>query len=175
MSWELSFLQHLQDLFASPFGRWLSVFCARYAVFLFFPCVVWMRYVSHSSREKHALTEVLWGALVALTVATLLSYAFGRLRPYIVTPQVIELRTAAPTTGNAFPSGHTSTAFALAMGIAYAAPQYGIAAYLVASLVAFGRMAVGVHYPTDIMGGIALGTGSFWLVRWLHMLAAQAK
>ncbi len=173
MSWEPAFLQGLQELFASPLGRMLSVFCARYAVFLFFPGIVWIWLVSGSLREKQLMKEVLWGALIALTVALLAAHAFGRVRPYNAAPQIVELRIPAPTTANAFPSAHTSTAFALATGIAFAMPEYGIAAYLLAALVGFGRMAAGVHYPTDVLGGIVLGTASFWVVRWLHSIRSR--
>lgn len=75
-----------------------------------------------------------------------------------------------------FPSGHTTTSFAIAVFIAWAVRRtdhqwLGPAALLWASLIGFSRIYVGVHYPLDIVGGAALGVagGSLaWMIaeRW---------
>lgn len=57
-----------------------------------------------------------------------------------------------------FPSGHTMSSFAAAVVIFHASLVMGIAAYLVASLIAFSRLYLYVHYPSDIIVGIILGS-----------------
>jgi membrane-associated phospholipid phosphatase len=70
---------------------------------------------------------------------------------------------------SAFPSGHTST-FALYAGIwAFSAKRQVTSWALLglAVLVGISRMAVGVHWPSDVLGGLALGWASAWLgLRW---------
>ena len=53
-----------------------------------------------------------------------------------------------------FPSGHTCASFACALVLYRILPKpYGVPAVILATLIAFSRMYVGVHYPTDILGG----------------------
>lgn len=56
-----------------------------------------------------------------------------------------------------FPSGHTFSSFASAICITYFHKKEGVAAFILASLIAFSRLYLFVHYPTDILGGIGLG------------------
>ena len=56
-----------------------------------------------------------------------------------------------------FPSGHTSNSFAAAATVFAYYHKPGIVALLVAGMIAFSRLYLFVHYPTDILGGIILG------------------
>lgn len=72
-----------------------------------------------------------------------------------------------------FPSGHASNAFACAWVIFRLAPKkYGVPALALAILIALSRIYVGVHYPTDILGGAAIGIlcacAALWLARRLE-------
>jgi undecaprenyl-diphosphatase len=101
---------------------------------------------------------------VALVTATLaadgLSYLLrqwiGRERPPLVYADPRPL-VGLPHTG-AFPSGHAASAFAAATVIAWASRRLAVPAYLLAALVAWSRVYVGVHWPLDVIGGAALGT-----------------
>jgi undecaprenyl-diphosphatase len=56
-----------------------------------------------------------------------------------------------------FPSGHTSSSFAAASVIWKANRKFGMMAYLLALLIAFSRLYLYVHYPSDILAGMVLG------------------
>lgn len=56
-----------------------------------------------------------------------------------------------------FPSGHTASSFAVANVLLTCFAGVGVAFLIIASLIAFSRMYLYVHYPTDIIAGIALG------------------
>jgi undecaprenyl-diphosphatase len=56
-----------------------------------------------------------------------------------------------------FPSGHSSASFASATAIFFYYRKQGIAAYILAALIAISRMYLFVHFPTDVLGGTILG------------------
>jgi undecaprenyl-diphosphatase len=97
--------------------------------------------------------------LAADAVAEGLSYQLrqwiGRERPPLVYPEPKPL-VHVPHSG-AFPSGHTSTAFACATVLAWASPRLRIPAFVLAAAIGCSRVYVGVHWPLDILGGALLG------------------
>jgi membrane-associated phospholipid phosphatase len=78
-----------------------------------------------------------------------------------------------------FPSGHATTAFALAtsLSLRYPRPAVYIPLHLWALFVAYGRVYLGVHYPSDVLVGGAIGSGTAVLVHLLQdeILGLKAK
>lgn len=98
--------------------------------------------------------------LIALAVTfvvgnVVMKNLIARPRPFIVYPD-IELLIAPPS-GFSFPSGHSSSSFAAATALFCFYKKPGIAALVLAALIAFSRMYLFVHYPTDVLTGIMLG------------------
>jgi undecaprenyl-diphosphatase len=85
----------------------------------------------------------------------LLKPLVGRIRPCDIHMSV-PLLIARPT-DYSFPSGHAMSSFAAANIIFHANMELGIAAYILAALIAFSRLYLYVHYPSDILAGIILG------------------
>ncbi len=69
----------------------------------------------------------------------------------------IQMLVAVPQ-DYSFPSGHTLSSFVAAVVIMHADKKLGITAYIIASLIAFSRLYLYVHFPTDVIAGILLGT-----------------
>lgn len=59
-----------------------------------------------------------------------------------------------------FPSGHSASAFAFATGACAEVPALALLLVPLAGAVAYSRVYVGVHYPSDVAAGIAIGIGS---------------
>ncbi|HSS79835.1 MAG TPA: phosphatase PAP2 family protein [Gaiellaceae bacterium] len=93
--------------------------------------------------------------LAADGISLVIRQWIGRLRPPLVYPDPRPL-VATPHSG-AFPSGHSASAFACATVIAWASPRLAVPAFVLAALVAWSRVYVGVHWPLDVLGGAALG------------------
>lgn len=104
------------------------------------------------------MVEVL---LVMLTV-TLIKFAVRRERPQ-PPGEFVTFRYDAYS----FPSGHAARMTALAVGVIFFFPSLGWAAILVALSVAVARVAVGVHYFSDILAGLAAGSILAWGYIWL--------
>lgn len=78
-----------------------------------------------------------------------------RIRPCNVN-ESIQMLIARPLTYS-FPSGHSLNSFSSATIIFKAKRSWGIAAFMLASLIAFSRMYLYVHYPSDVLFGIIIG------------------
>jgi len=100
--------------------------------------------------------------IMAVAVTTSLKYIINRKRPYVSYPEIDKQTSGG---GPSFPSGHTTVAFATATSLSLAYPKAYIIvpAYLWAGSVAYSRMHLGVHYPSDVLVGIIVGVGSSFL------------
>lgn len=99
-------------------------------------------------------------ALLALILVTvlgegILKNAIGRVRPFVGI-EGMELLIKKPKSFS-FPSGHTAIAFVMASVLVYKIKRIRIPLYILASLIAFSRLYLFVHNPSDIVAGIALG------------------
>ncbi|AEW94945.1 integral membrane protein [Streptantibioticus cattleyicolor NRRL 8057 = DSM 46488] len=74
-------------------------------------------------------------------------------------------------TGFSFVSGHATLAMAVAVGLFMVHRRTGLAAIALAALDGLGYVFMGTHYPTDVIGGFALGTATSLLLAPLAMLA----
>lgn len=103
-------------------------------------------------------------ALASATVNTLGKSAVRRSRPVLDTVPVIRHLSHQPITSS-FPSGHSASAAAFATGVALESRGLGAAVAPIAASVAFSRVYTGVHYPSDVLVGAALGAGAAYAVR----------
>lgn len=157
MIWEFNFLDFLQTL-RSPVLDELMIGItslgdgARFWIGL---CIILLIF---PRTRKLGLIAGLSFLVTYLLNDHFLKELIGRPRPY--TLRDVELLIPARQDFS-FPSGHTSMAFAVALPIYYAKLKIGNmdvsrVILLIAGLVAFSRLYLYVHYPTDILGGLIL-------------------
>jgi len=108
-----------------------------------------------SQLQHEALLMLIPVALSAI-IANILKYAFDLPRPYEIYPFILKLSTGGSPS---FPSGHTADAFAFAVAVSLIYPKWYIIlpGLIWASLVGYSRISLGVHFPSDVLGGAFIG------------------
>ncbi|MFA4872947.1 MAG: phosphatase PAP2 family protein [Patescibacteria group bacterium] len=96
-------------------------------------------------------------------VRMILAQIFGRTRPYLY--EGVKNLFTTGVADYAFPSGHTTVAFALAFSLLFYYPKYGVLFLFSALLVGLGRIYIGAHYPADVAAGMILGYGAAIVAR----------
>ena len=87
--------------------------------------------------------------------SVILKNLIGRMRPFEYSDLIVPVVRELPDSFS-FPSGHTATSFAVALILLRADKRIGIPAVIFASLIGFSRIALRVHYPTDVIAGFLL-------------------
>lgn len=103
---------------------------------------------------RYGLALLLCLGTTALVCNVTLKPLVGRIRPYDLLGFPI---LVPPLADFSFPSGHTSSSFAAATAIYAMNRKWGIAAYVFAALMGISRLYLGVHFPTDVLAGAAIG------------------
>ncbi|HMQ77350.1 MAG TPA: phosphatase PAP2 family protein [Flavobacteriales bacterium] len=113
----------------------------------------WLR--KHPDSTRRALV-ILASAGIAALVVNVLKFTIDRPRPFDVLPFVTKLAGGG---GGSFPSGHTSDAFAATLAITLLLRRWWVALpmFVWALAVGWSRMALGVHYPSDVIVGAVIG------------------
>ena len=141
----------------SPFLDRIIVFFATYLAYLLVLLFLAFAFFRHSSkREKWELLLVAGASAIIARfgITELIRLFYHHPRPFAELPGVHALFT---DNAWSFPSGHATFFFALATAVYLYNRKWGIAFFVSAVLVTTGRIAAGVHYPSDILGGALVG------------------
>ena len=152
---EFSILDFIQNQFRTPFGDFVMPLISK----LGNGGIIWLVLSGllcvFPKYRKAGVTMMTALALDVLLCNVMLKPLVGRMRPFTVNTGV-ELLINAPKDFS-FPSGHTAASFAAAFALLFVKNKLWIPSMILASLIAFSRLYLYVHYPTDVLAGILLG------------------
>ncbi len=118
-------------------------------------------------KKSKPLRVIFYKMLAVLIVAALISFSLktiiNRERPFKTYPDIEKLSEGG---NSSFPSGHALEAFAIAVAFSTLIPKkkYIILVFAWAILVGYSRIALGVHYPGDVLGGMIIGSFIGWII-----------
>lgn len=144
--------EHLRTLFLTPFFVFITTLGDKGLIWILLSLGLLL---SKKTRKIGIIS------LLALICSLLLNNLFlknlvGRERPFNSLEAILPL--IGKPTDLSFPSGHTASSFASAwVFLRHLPKKYGIPAIILASLIAFSRLYLGVHYPSDVLVGIISG------------------
>jgi len=130
-----------------------------------------LSFINKDTLTKQRSLYIGASVVTAVIVTNILKYSVNRTRPFN-TYDFIEKMSSGGSPS--FPSGHTSDAFSLATAVSLVYPKWYVIvpAYAWAATVGYSRMALGVHYPSDVLVGAIIGSGSAFLCykgqQWLY-------
>ena len=108
---------------------------------------------SHFEGRVENLYHVGWTVALAYAAEQIIGFLYFRSRPFVALEGAIKLIEKSPLE-KSFPSGHATAAFAMAFGLLLHNRKWGWALVVLALYVSLSRIAVGVHYPSDVAGGM---------------------
>ncbi|MCL2323437.1 MAG: phosphatase PAP2 family protein [Oscillospiraceae bacterium] len=104
---------------------------------------------------RHLCFRLSIAIIIAAWFVKIIKHFLHRIRPYV---KFTTLNTKKIGIDKySFPSGHTTTAFSMATTACFIFPQFSVFFILAASLVGLSRIYLGVHFPSDILGGAMIG------------------
>ncbi|HEX5526358.1 MAG TPA: phosphatase PAP2 family protein [Solirubrobacterales bacterium] len=108
---------------------------------------------------RRACLAAVLSAGLGLAVGKVISELVDRARPFVADPHGVHL-FSGHAADPGFPSDHATAAFAIAVAILLRKRAWGIFALVAATVLSVGRVALGVHYPSDVLAGAALGSAA---------------
>lgn len=154
-------LNAIQESLRTSFGDTVMIFVTRLADGGFLWVALSAILLFHPKYRKLGVTMIVAIGLEVLSVNFLLKPLVARPRPFEVN-SAIQLLIPKPT-GFSFPSGHAAVSFAAASVLYLTKSKGWIVGAILAVLIAFSRMYLYVHYPSDVLAGILIGAMAGWL------------
>jgi undecaprenyl-diphosphatase len=149
------------DLVEDPVTAFAAAAVPLYAVATLFLWLLDRPYAT--ARWKVACVSALSAAGVALLADQAIGHLWDRARPFATHPAAVHL-LAGRSHDPSFPSDHAAAAFAIGFAV-YAVSRTAGAAFLAAAAaIAISRVALGLHYPSDVLAGAVIGWAAAQLV-----------
>ena len=133
-------------------------FMAKYGIVFLAIALLVGWWIGRQENSPRKVAIAVWSALaavVALVLVQPIADAAREQRPFVNHPEVHKLIAHSADFG--FPSDHATGAGAIAAGLLFLSWRLGLVTTVIAFLIAFSRVYVGVHFPQDVLAGLALG------------------
>lgn len=164
-------LKFIQDRITSPFFDNFMPFVTQLGdkgILWIFIILILLFIPKHRRIGWMAMAALILGAVLG---EVLLKPFIGRPRPFVDLTD-FKLLIEAPMSFS-FPSGHTASSFGVATVIARNIKQFKIPVLILAGAIAFSRLYLYVHYPSDVMGGLILGILSAYIIQYIFNIKKQ--
>lgn len=128
---------------------------------------------------KLASASGLVAAAIAMLTNQVISHLWDRPRPFTTHAAMTHL-LSAPSPDPSFPSDHAAVAFAIAFAVLAFSRRAGVGFVVAAILIGVSRIALGLHYPSDVIAGVVVGWAAALFVTtlgtpWIGRLVALAS
>lgn len=153
----------LQTITSSAALSAISIIAATYLIWGMFVIAVVVLFRSHATAALYSMIMAIAGVWI---IQQFIGMWWFRARPFVEDLRIHNLINKS-SLSKSFPSDHAAIGFVLATTVFMVLPNWGRLLYVCACIVAFGRIAVGVHYPSDVVVGALLGTLAAMIVYWI--------
>ncbi len=161
MPLDFEILNALQTYGTSPFGDAVMPIVSWLGNYGFVWLVLALVLLAFPKTRKIGIALVVAIVMVTLVCNLAMKPLVARVRPCDINTALV-LLVPRPL-DYSFPSGHTCCAFAAVSVLFFSKSKLWIPALFLASLIAFSRLYLYVHYPSDVLAGIVLGAFLGWL------------
>jgi len=130
------------------------------------------------TKWKLASVSALTASAIALIANQAIAHVWSRPRPFVAHEPLTHL-LAAPSPDPSFASDHAAAAFAIAFAVLAFSRRAGLGFLVAAALIGVSRIALGLHYPSDVLAGVLVGwaaaavvvhIGKPWVARGVALL-----
>ena len=149
---EAGFLVWIQENLRAPVLNEIMVFITKLGDGGVFWIVVALALLVFKKTRKAGIQCAVAMLLTLLVVNAIMKPSIARTRPYDMIEGLNIL--ISPSHDFSFPSGHTANSFSCAWVMLRRLPKkFGVPALVLALLISFSRLYIGVHFPSDVLGG----------------------
>jgi len=154
-------------------GVFLASYLQYFLIILLLSFLFWPK-VNKNSAKKTVLVAFASATFSRLILTPAIKFFYHRPRPFLIVNSAKQLIVSRQIV-DSFPSGHASLFFALAMGAYFYNKKLGIFLFAGAIFMGIARVFVGVHWPSDIVGGAIVGIFGAWVANTLAKKFFQNK
>jgi undecaprenyl-diphosphatase len=175
-NWDINLLKSINP--SQPDNQfWKSVSSTAKPLAVAAPISLFAVSLINKDKQLRANAYKMVGSLVITAVITEgIKRTVNRDRPFVTYPLEVFPNTIDETV-KSMPSGHTAFAFTTATSLFNAYPKWyvGLPLYAWATSVGYSRLYLGQHYPSDVLLGAVVGTGSALASNWLYKKMRHKK
>ncbi len=175
-NWDINLLKRINP--SKPDNQfWTSMSSTAKPLAVAAPISMFAVSLINNDKQLRANAYKMVGSLVITAVLTEgIKRTVNRDRPFVSYPLEVFPNTIDET-GKSMPSGHTAFAFTTATSLFNAYPKWyvGLPLYAWATSVGYSRLYLGQHYPSDVLLGAVVGTGSALASNWLYKKLTHKK
>jgi len=152
---DITWLHQFNQVYTHPFLDGFMIFITIVGLML---CpLLGIIFILKQQQQQQQMGRAIFATLISGFLLTLLFWALSQ-RPR---PEEVRLLLSSPPFPS-YPSGHTVAAFGTAtvVALAYRKPHWWLLLFSGAALIAYSRLYLGAHYPSDVLAGMVLGIGT---------------